>query len=164
MSVFRCSLKCCSHSVCTIWIWTESLNHLLQGKSLFISQPVWLCRRALPCAGEIPSSHGSGWFFLLTKDTAVQHSSPYPFSLARSSLPRDKMPHIPISLALVLEWAKKQSPKTYTYMDTHARKHTCTHAHSNAQVDSTDKQIHSETVVKIWPNVLCYSFLQSFLH
>ncbi len=56
-----------------------------------------------PVLGGIPSSHGSGVIFLLTKDTAVQHSSPYPFSLARSLLPRDKMHHIPISLALVLE-------------------------------------------------------------
>ncbi len=56
-----------------------------------------------PVLGGIPSSNGSGVFFLLTKDTAVQHSSPHPFSLARSSLPGDKMPHIPISLVLVLE-------------------------------------------------------------
>lgn len=56
-----------------------------------------------PVLGGIPSSHASGVIFLLTKDTAVQHSSPHPFSLARISLPGNKMPHIPISLVVVLE-------------------------------------------------------------
>ncbi|KAL1258167.1 hypothetical protein QQF64_011411 [Cirrhinus molitorella] len=60
-------------------------------------------RGTCPVLGGIPSSHGSGIIFLLTKDMAVQHSSPHPFSLARRLLPGDKMPHIPFSLVLVLE-------------------------------------------------------------